>query len=83
MTKPFFHELTRDQMTEIWKACGKVPADEAWEEIRKTYAGPAWCGQGDYAFNPWGCWSLALGDSRISPEFCSNCEFYEQHPDPE
>jgi hypothetical protein len=66
----YFHELTEKEFQVL------VEKKYTYEQLKKDYPQPIWCGYPEATSGALGCWSLELLDGRISRKFCKTCGCY-------
>ena len=72
MNKPFFHELPQSVIDQM------VKEHKTFQYIMDNYRQPEWCKYPDALNGNMGCWSLTLHRTKISREFCKDCDCYRK-----
>lgn len=67
----YFHEIDALQFNAM-KAIGMT-----WAEVAEHYAAPPWCGEGQNALDPMGCWSLIGRGIRCRAD-CGDCDLLKR-----
>ena len=67
----YFHEISNAD----WEAMQQ--AGTTWVDIDGKYLAPSWCGIGEEAVDPMGCWSLVSTRRIRSEKDCVGCPEYE------
>jgi len=67
--KPYFHELPQEGVD-------KLLSEKVTEQyVIDNYRQPDWCSYPFALSMMWGCWSLCDRRTKISKEYCSDCNF--------
>lgn len=70
MDKPYFHELTEEQLTELYSS------SMTWGDLMQKYSQPDWCEYPNALEGPMGCWGLVYRHvNKHGKDYCKTCEF--------
>lgn len=64
----YFHELPPEERKRIFESGITV------QQLMDNYLQPKWCGYPQALSGKMGCWSLVDPDTKVSEEYCKDCE---------